>query len=189
MISYYIYASYASYAITIMDMQCVMQIVFENPKTFEGISDAKKCNVIAGAFRDANKNEQIQSIIIKNRAEVFSIRIFNCLLKNTQISNEFSKKFIDSVSIMCNKQNEMFRRYFKEYIFLDYIEIMSHYHRFKNGFSSMFYDERYTNLFLINNYKKIIDIFEINFRNELEKHKDSYNLLNIGEICELHNSL
>jgi hypothetical protein len=99
-----------------MDMQCVMQIVFENPKTFEGISDAKKCNVIASAFRDANKNEQIQSIIIKNRAEVFSIRIFNCLLKNTQISNEFSKKFIDSVSIMCNKQNEMFRRYFKEYI-------------------------------------------------------------------------
>jgi len=185
MISYYIYASY----ITIMDMQCVMQIVFENPKTFEGISDAKKCNVIAGAFRDAKNNEQIQNIIIKNRAEVFSIRIFNCLLKNTQISNEFSKKFIDSVSIMCNKQNEMFRCYFKEYIFLDYIEIMSHYQRFKNGFSSMFYDERYTNLFLINNYKKIIDIFKINFRNELEKHKDSYNLLNIGEICELHNSL
>jgi hypothetical protein len=172
-----------------MDMQLVMQIVFENPKTFIGISDAKKCNVIACAFREAKKNEQIQSTIIKNRAEVFSIRIFNYLLKNTQKSNEFSKKFIDSVSIMCNRQNEMFRSYFKEYIFLDYIEIMSHYNRFKKGFGSMFYDDRYTDLFLINNYKKIIDIFEINFRNELEKHKDSYNLLNIGEICELHNSL
>ena len=66
---------------------------------------------------------------------------------------------------------------------------MSHYNRFKKGFGSMFYDDRYTDLFLINNYKKIIDNFKINFQKELEKHKDSCNLLNIGEICELHNSL
>lgn len=179
-------------------MQCVMQIVFENPNTFECISDAKKCIMIASLCRTSQANEQIQSSILKNRAEVFSIRIFNCLLKNTPksknttadtIENKFSKKFIDSVSKMFNKQNEMFRSYFIEYILLDYIEIMSNYLKLKNGFSSMFYDDRYSNLFLLNNYKKIIDNFETNFQNELEKHKDSYNLWNIDEICELHNSL
>ena len=172
-----------------MDMRFIMEIVFENPKTFEGISDAKKCRMIASVFRDAKKNEQIQSTIIKNRAEVFSIRIFNCLLKNTSKSNEFSKKFTDSVSIMFDRQCEMFHSYFIEYIFLDYIEIISNYRQFKNGFGSMFYDDHYTNLFLLNNYKKIIDNFEISFRNELKKHADSNNLWNIDEICELHNSL
>lgn len=194
-----LYLRIATYIAT-MDMLLVMQILFTNEKAFEDISDSKKCEVIASVCREAKENEHIQSVISKNRAEVYPVRIFNCLLKQVPKSKncsvdmgmdgidgmdpktkEFSRKLTESISNMLSKQTEQFRVYFTEFILLDYIEIINNNLRYNAGFENGYYDYRLVHPFILYNYKAIIKILEIDFEKELIS-------LKVRKIEEFNNS-
>ena len=190
-----------------MDSTLVSQILFANEKAFECIDDANKCHMLASVCKAAKENEHIINLNDRNRAELYAIRVFNCLLKHVHDSNnantdEFSKKFIESVSTMINEQREYFRVYFTELIILDYVEIINHNTRYNTGYEIGYYNSLFINQTLLYNYKRIIEILGVDFDKELvslrvrkiEENKESYKkiefmLWSIDDILELHNNI
>jgi hypothetical protein len=186
-----------------MDNSLVAQILFANENAFRYINDAKKCHMLAGVCRAAAENEHIINAIDKNRAELYAIRIFNCLRKHVAIADEFSEKFTDSISTMFNKQKQYFRECFIEFILLDYINILNHNILCNSGYKSIYYDSRLISKILLYNYKQIIvKILGIDFESELnslklrkiEENKKTYKkveymLWNIEDILELYNNI
>jgi hypothetical protein len=182
------------------------QILFANDKAFEGISDAKKCQMLCSVCKAAKENQHILSVITKNRAELYAIRIFNYLLKKSKrISREENKveKIISSVDIMFNRETDDFRSYFVEHILLDYIDILNHFRRYKKGFERCYYRSEIFHPFILYNYMTIInDVIDIDFEKEiislklrkLEEAKDTwktveYSLWSIEDILDIHNNI
>lgn len=138
----------------------------------------------------------------KNRAEIYSVRIFNCLKNNIPkdksadtltLSSEFSIKFTQYVLDMFNKQSDNFQLYFIEFILLDYIELLNNSIRYKNrsGYSNPLLRK----LFILYNYIKIIKMLGINFEKELislksrkiiENNSSSKELLEMNNIIKNH---
>jgi len=182
------------------------QILFANDKAFEGISDANKCLMLSRVCKAAKENQHILSVITKNRAELYAIRIFNYLLKKSKrISCEENKveKIISSVDIMFNRETDDFRSYFVEHILLDYIDILNHFLRYKKGFESYYYNSEIFHPFILYNYMTIINsVMKIDFEKELislklrklEEAKDTwrtvqYSLWSIEDILDIHNNI
>lgn len=190
-----------------MDSTLVSQIIFANEKAFECIDDAKKYHMLASVCKAAKENEHIINLNDRNRAELYAIRVFNCLLKNipktkNADTDEFSEKFIESVSTMINEQRLYFREYFTELIILDYVEIINHNTRYNTGYEIGYYNSIFINQTLLYNYKRIIEILGVDFDKELvslrvrkiEENKESYKkiefmLWSIDDILELHNNI
>lgn len=180
-----------------MDNSLIMQILFANENAFKDIKDAKECQMLSNICKLSRENEYIVDTNNKNRAENYSIRIFNYLLKNIPkdksaatltLSCEFSKKFTQYVLDMFNKQTENFRRYFIEFVLLDYIEILNNSIRYKNrsGYSNPLLRK----VFILYNYIKIITIIGINFEKELislESRKIIENSSSTKELLEINN--
>ena len=80
-----------------MDSALVAQILFE------GISDTKQCHKLCSVCKAAKENQHIIDVISRNRAELYAVRIFNCLLKNLKaylakrkrLSNMLAEKWQD----------------------------------------------------------------------------------------------
>jgi len=190
-----------------MDSTLVSQILFANEKAFECIDDANKCHMLARVCKAAKENEHIINLNDRNRAELYAIRVFNCLLKHVNDSNnanthEFSEKFIESVSTMINEQREYFCVYFTELIILDYVEIINHNTRYNTGYEIGYYNSLFINQTLLYNYKRIMEILGIDFNKELvslrvrkiKENKETYKkiefmLWSIDDILELHNKI
>jgi hypothetical protein len=182
------------------------QILFANEKAFEGISDAKKCLMLSRVCKAAKENQHILSVITKNRAELYAIRIFNYLLKKSKHTSRGEnkvEKIISSVDIMFNHETYDFRRYFVEHILLDYVEILNHFLRYKKGFERCYYRSEIFHPFILYNYMTIInDVIDIDFEKEiislklrkLEEAKDTwrtveYSLWSIEDILDIHNNI
>jgi hypothetical protein len=189
-----------------MDNTLGAQIIFANEKAFDGISDAKKCLMLSSVCKAAKENQHIISVITKNRAELYAIRIFNYLLKKSKrISRKENhvEKIISSVDIMFNRETYDFRSYFVEHILLDYIDILNHFQRYKKGFERCYYRSEIFHPFILYNYMTIInDVTKIDFEKEvislklrkLEEAKDTwrsveYSLWSIEDILKIHNNI
>jgi len=189
-----------------MDNTLGAQIIFANEKAFDGISDAKKCLMLSRVCKAAKENQHIISVITKNRAELYAIRIFNYLLKKSKrISRKENhvEKIISSVDIMFNSETYDFRSYFVEHILLDYIDILNHFLRYKKGFERCYYRKEIFHPFILYNYMTIInDVTKIDFEKEvislklrkLEEAKDTwrsveYSLWSIEDILKIHNNI
>ena len=70
-----------------MDSSLVMQILFANEKAFENVKEKNECMKIYNVCKLARENENIINTNNKNRAEIYSVRIFNCLKNITTRSN------------------------------------------------------------------------------------------------------
>ena len=198
-----------------MDSSLVMQILFANEKAFENVKEKNECMKIYNICKLARENENIINTNNKNRAEIYSVRIFNCLKNNIpkdksadalSLSCKFSKKFTQYVLDMFNKQSDKFQLYFIEFILLDYlkcilktdiiklskdlldIEILNNSIRYKNrsGYSNPLLRK----LFILYNYIKIIKTLGINFEKELislESRKIIENNSSSKELLEMDN--
>ena len=185
-----------------MDSSLVIQILFANEKAFENVKEKIECIKIYNICKLARENDNIINTNNKNRAEIYSVRIFNCLKNNIPtdksidtltLSCEFSKKFTQYVLDMFNKQSDKFQLYFIEFILLDYIEILNNSIRYKNrsGYSNPLLRK----LFILYNYIKIIKTLGINFKKELislesrkiiENNSSSKELLEMDNIIKKH---
>jgi hypothetical protein len=162
--------------------------------------------MLCSVCKAAKENQHILSVITKNRAELYAIRIFNYLLKKSKrISREENKveKIISSVDIMFNRETDDFRSYFVEHILLDYIDILNHFRRYKKGFESYYYNSEIFHPFILYNYMTIINsVMKIDFEKELislklrklEEAKDTwrtvqYSLWSIEDILDIHNNI
>ncbi len=193
-----------------MDGALVAQILFANEKAFEGIGDTKECRKLCGVCKAANENQHILDVISKNRAELYAVRIFNCLFKKSKsISREekeeviadASRKMASSVDIMFNKETVLFRSCFVENILLDYVELLNHKLRYENGFEINYYNAELYHPYILYNYMTIIKIMGIDFEKELislksrkmEETKNNYKyimykLWNVEDILKIHNA-
>jgi hypothetical protein len=182
------------------------QILFANEKAFEDICDAKKCQMLCRVCKAAKENQHILSVITKNRAELYAIRIFNYLLKKSKHTSREEnqiEKIISSVDIMFNRETYDFRSYFAEHILLDYIQILNNYLLYKKGFERCYYNSEIFHQFILYNYMTIINgVMKIDFEKELislklrklEEAKDTwrtveYSLWSIKDILEIHNNI
>ena len=75
-----------------MDSSLVMQILFANEKAFENVKEKNECMKIYNICKLARENENIINTNNKNRAEIYSVRIFNCL-KN-KLLKKYKKVFL-----------------------------------------------------------------------------------------------
>ena len=192
-----------------MDCSLVAQIIFANEKAFEGIQDTKECHKLCLVCKAAKENQYIIDVISKNRAELYAVRIFNCLLKKSksisredkEVIEDASRKMARSVDIMFNKETVLFRSCFAENILLDYVELLNHKVRYKNGFEIYYYNAELFHPYILYNYMTIIKIMGINFEKELnilksrkmEETKDNYKyvtykLWNVDDILKIHNA-
>lgn len=184
-----------------MDNSLIAQILFANEKAFSDIT-TQNYKIIFHTCKAARENEHIINMNNKNRAEIYSVRIFNCLKNNIPkdksadtltLSSEFSIKFTQYVLDMFNKQSDNFQLYFIEFILLDYIELLNNSIRYKNrsGYSNPLLRK----LFILYNYIKIIKMLGINFEKELislksrkiiENNSSSTELLEMNNIIKNH---
>lgn len=192
-----------------MDSALVAQIVFANEKAFEGIRDIKECQKLYCVCKAAKENQHILDVISKNRAELYAIRIFNCLFKKSKsISSkkkedieDDSRKMARAVDIMFNKETENFRNCFAEHILLDYVELLNHKLRYENGFEINYYNAELYHPYILYNYVTILKIMGIDFEKELislksrkmEENKNNYKyvmykLWNVEDILKIHNA-
>lgn len=192
-----------------MDGALVAQILFANEKAFEGISNAKECQKLSHVCKVAMENQHILDGISKNRAELYAVRIFNCLFKKSksisrkdkEVIKDASGKLASSVDIMFNKETALFRSCFIERILLDYVELLNHKLRFVNGFEINYYNAELYHPYILYNYITIIKIMRIDFEKELislksrkmEETKNNYKyimykLWNIEDILKIHNA-
>jgi hypothetical protein len=191
-----------------MDSALVAQILFANEKAFEGICDTKQCHKLCRVCKAAKENQHIIDVISRNRAELYAVRIFNCLLKKSKsISREekevikyASGKMARSVDIMFNKETVLFRSCFVENILLDYVELLNHKVRYENGFEIYYYNAELFHPYILYNYMTIIKIMGIDFEKELislksrkmEETKNNYKyvtykLWNVDDILKIYN--
>lgn len=173
-----------------------MQILFANEKAFENFKEKNECINIYNTCKLARDNQNIIDANNKNRAKIYSVRIFNCLKNKIPedkseatltLSCEFSKKFTQYVLDMFNKQSDKFKLYFIEFILLDYIEILNNSIRYKNrsGYSNPLLRK----IFILYNYIKIITMIGINFEKELisiESRKIIENNSSRKELLEMN---
>lgn len=192
-----------------MDTALVAQIVFANEKSFEGIQDTKECQKLYRVCKAAKENQHILDVISKNRAELYAIRIFNCLFKKSksisceekEVIAEASKKMASSVDIMFSKETDLFRNCFVEHILLDYVELLNHKLRYENGFEINYYNSELYHPYILYNYMTILKIMGIDFEKELislksrkmEENKNNYKyvmykLWNVEDILKIHNA-
>jgi hypothetical protein len=192
-----------------MDCALVAQIIFANEKAFEGIRDTKECHKLCRVCKAAKENQHIIDVISKNRAELYAVRIFNCLLKKSksisredkEIIEDASRKMARSVDIMFNKETVLFRGCFAEHILLDYIELLNNKVRYGNGFELYYYNAELFHPYILYNYMTIIKIMGIDFEKELnilksrkmEETKENYKyieyeLWNVDDILKIHNA-
>jgi hypothetical protein len=192
-----------------MDSALVAQILFANEKAFEGIGDTKECQKLCRVCKAAKENQHILDGISRNRAELYAVRIFNCLLKKSKsISREekeviknASRKMVNAVDIMFNKETVLFCSCFTEHILLDYVELLNHKVRYENGFEINYYNAELFHPYILYNYMSIIKIMGIDFEKELislksrkmEETKNNYKyvmykLWNIEDILKIHNA-
>lgn len=184
-----------------MDNSLIAQILFANEKAFSDIT-TQNYKTIFNTCKAARENEHIINMNNKNRAEIYSVRIFNCLKNNIPkdksadtltLASEFSIKFTQYVLDMFNKQSDNFQLYFIEFILLDYIELLNNSIRYKNrsGYSNPLLRK----LFILYNYIKIIKMLGINFEKELislksrkiiENNSSSKELLEMNNIIKNH---
>ena len=184
-----------------MDNSLIAQILFANEKAFSDIT-TQNYKTIFNTCKAARENEHIINMNNKNRAEIYSVRIFNCLKNNIPkdksadtltLASEFSIKFTQYVLDMFNKQSDNFQLYFIEFILLDYIELLNNSIRYKNrsGYSNPLLRK----LFILYNYIKIIKMLGINFEKELislksrkiiENNSSSTELLEMNNIIKNH---
>ena len=192
-----------------MDSALVAQILFANEKAFEGIGDTKECQKLCRVCKAAKENQHILDGISRNRAELYAVRIFNCLLKKSKsISREEKElikdatgKMVRAVDIMFNKETVLFRSCFTEHILLDYVELLNHKVRYENGFEINYYNAELFHPYILYNYMSIIKIIGIDFEKELISLKSRkmvetknnykyvmYKLWNIEDILKIHNA-
>ena len=192
-----------------MDGSLVAQILFANEKAFEGIGDTKECRKLYSVCKAAKENQHILDVISKNRAELYAVRIFNCLLKKSksisredkEVIEDASRKMARSVDIMFNKETALFRSCFIEHILLDYVELLNHKVRYENGFEINYYNAELYHPYILYNYTTIIKIMGIDFEKELislksrkmEETKNNYKyimykLWNVEDILKVHNT-
>ena len=192
-----------------MDSALVAQILFANDKAFKGIGDTKECQKICGVCKAAKENQHILDGISRNRAELYAVRIFNCLLKKSksisreekEVIKDASRKMVNAVDIMFNKETVLFRSCFTEHILLDYVELLNHKVRYENGFEINYYNAELFHPYILYNYMSIIKIMGIDFEKELislksrkmEETKNNYKyvmykLWNIEDILKIHNA-
>ena len=192
-----------------MDSALVAQILFANEKAFEGIGDTKECQKLCRVCKAAKENQHILDGISRNRAELYAVRIFNCLLKKSksisreekEVIKDASRKMVNAVDIMFNKETVFFRSCFTEHILLDYVELLNHKVRYENGFEINYYNAELFHPYILYNYMSIIKIMGIDFEKELislksrkmEETKNNYKyvmykLWNIEDILKIHNA-
>jgi hypothetical protein len=192
-----------------MDSALVAQILFANEKAFEGIGDTKECQKLCRVCKAAKENQHILDGISRNRAELYAVRIFNCLLKKSksisreekEVIKDASRKMVNAVDIMFNKETVLFRSCFTEHILLDYVELLNHKVRYENGFEINYYNAELFHPYILYNYMSIIKIMGIDFEKELislksrkmEETKNNYKyvmykLWNIEDILKIHNA-
>ena len=192
-----------------MDSALVAQILFANDKAFKGIGDTKECQKICGVCKAAKENQHILDGISRNRAELYAVRIFNCLLKKSksisceekEVIKDATGKMATSVNIMFNKETVLFRSCFIEHILMDYVELLNHKLRYENGFGVNYYNAGLYHPYILYNYMTIIKIMGIDFEKELislksrkmEETKNNYKyvmykLWNIQDIVKIHNA-
>ena len=192
-----------------MDSALVAQILFANEKAFEGIGDTKECQKLCRVCKAAKENQHILDGISRNRAELYAVRIFNCLLKKSksisreekEVIKDASRKIVNAVDIMFNKETVLFRSCFTEHILLDYVELLNHKVRYENGFEINYYNAELFHPYILYNYMSIIKIMGIDFEKELislksrkmEETKNNYKyvmykLWNIEDILKIHNA-
>ncbi len=192
-----------------MDSALVAQILFANEKAFEGIGDTKECQKLCRVCKAAKENQHILDGISRNRAELYAVRIFNCLLKKSksisreekEVIKDASRKMVNAVDIMFNKETLLFRSCFTEHILLDYVELLNHKVRYENGFEINYYNAELFHPYILYNYMSIIKIMGIDFEKELislksrkmEETKNNYKyvmykLWNIEDILKIHNA-
>ena len=192
-----------------MDSALVAQILFANEKAFEGIGDTKECQKLCRVCKAAKENQHILDGISRNRAELYAVRIFNCLLKKSksisreekEVIKDSSRKMVNAVDIMFNKETVLFRSCFTEHILLDYVELLNHKVRYENGFEINYYNAELFHPYILYNYMSIIKIMGIDFEKELislksrkmEETKNNYKyvmykLWNIEDILKIHNA-
>jgi hypothetical protein len=191
-----------------MDSALVAQILFANEKAFEGIGDTKQCHKLCRVCKAAKENQHIIDVISRNRAELYAVRIFNCLLKKSKSISREEKEVIEyasgkmarSVDIMFNKETVLFRSCFVENILLDYVELLNHKVRYENGFEIYYYNAELFHPYILYNYMTIIKIMGIDFEKELislksrkmEETKNNYKyvtykLWNVDDILKIYN--
>ena len=192
-----------------MDSALVAQILFANEKAFEGIGDTKECQKLCRVCKAAKENQHILDGISRNRAELYTVRIFNCLLKKSksisceekELIKDASRKMVRAVDIMFNKETVLFRSCFTEHILLDYVELLNHKVRYENGFEINYYNAELFHPYILYNYMSIIKIMGIDFEKELISLKSRkmvetknnykyvmYKLWNIEDILKIHNA-
>ena len=192
-----------------MDSALVAQILFANEKAFEGIGDTKECQKLCRVCKAAKENQHILDGISRNRAELYAVRIFNCLLKKSksisreekEVIKDASRKMVNAVDIMFNKETVLFRSCFTEHILLDYVELLNHKVRYENGFEINYYNAELFHPYILYNYMSIIKIMGIDFEKELislksrkmEETKNNYKyvmykLWNVDDILKIHNT-
>ena len=192
-----------------MDSALVAQILFANEKAFEGIGATKECQKLCRVCKAAKENQHILDGISRNRAELYAVRIFNCLLKKSksisreekEVIKDASRKMVNAVDIMFNKETVLFRSCFTEHILLDYVELLNHKVRYENGFEINYYNAELFHPYILYNYMSIIKIMGIDFEKELislksrkmEETKNNYKyvmykLWNIEDILKMHNA-
>ena len=190
-----------------MDSALVAQILFANEKAFEGIGDTKECQKLCRVCKAAKENQHILDGISRNRAELYAVRIFNCLLKKSksisceekEVIKDASRKMVNAADIMFNKETVLFRSCFTEHILLDYVELLNHKVRYENGFEINYYNAELFHPYILYNYMSIIKIMGIDFEKELislksrkmEETKNNYKyvmykLWNIEDILKIH---
>jgi len=192
-----------------MDSALVAQILFANEKAFEGIGDSKECQKLCRVCKAAKEHQHSLDGISRNRAELYTVRIFNCLLKKSksisceekELIKDASRKMVRAVDIMFNKETVLFRSCFTEHILLDYVELLNHKVRYENGFEINYYNAELFHPYILYNYMSIIKIMGIDFEKELISLKSRkmvetknnykyvmYKLWNIEDILKIHNA-
>jgi hypothetical protein len=192
-----------------MDCSLLAQILFANDKAFKGICNTKECQKLCRVCKAAKENQHILDGISRNRAELYAVRVFNCLLKKSksisceekEVIKDATGKMATSVDIMFNKETALFRSCFTEHILMDYVELLNHKLRYENGFGVNYYNAELFHPYILYNYMTIIKIMGIDFEKELislksrkmEETKNNYKyvmykLWNIQDIVKIHNA-
>ncbi|MFY8162259.1 MAG: hypothetical protein ACOVNU_13075 [Candidatus Kapaibacteriota bacterium] len=118
-----------------------------------------------------------------------------------EVIKDASRKMVNAVDIMFNKETVLFRSCFTEHILLDYVELLNHKVRYENGFEINYYNAELFHPYILYNYMSIIKIMGIDFEKELislksrkmEETKNNYKyvmykLWNIEDILKIHNA-
>ena len=192
-----------------MDSALVAQILFANDKAFKGICNTNEYQKLCRVCKAAKENQHILDGISRNRAELYAVRIFNCLLKKSksisceekEVIKDATGKMATSVNIMFNKETVLFRSCFIEHILMDYVELLNNKLRYENGFGVNYYNAGLYHPYILYNYMTIIKIMGIDFEKELislksrkmEETKNNYKyvmykLWNIQDIVKIHNA-